>query len=105
MENLKQLILKILYEKHSNIANIIEKNIDIFSQEELHQIYLIINQTDIDKLKELLLYQNKQSQHILDRIIALASEMNEVEKHIENHIKDNSIDNFEQNLDFNFSIS
>lgn len=109
MTNLRENLIQILWEKNSHIWNMILEHINIFSQEELHQIHLIIHQTDIDKLKELFLYQNSQAKAILDRIINLAHEMTHIEKHIE---KEKSSSNeteleqyIEQNLELNYVIS
>lgn len=107
--SIKTKLIKILGEKNSPIWKTIINNIDIFNEEELHQIYLIIHQTDIEKLKELFLYQNSQTKAILDRIINIAQELNHVEKHIENNIdwnKEIHLEEFiENNLDLNYSIS
>lgn len=109
MTNIKENLIQILWEKNSPIWDMIRDNIDIFSQEELQQIYLIIHQTDIEKLKELFLYQNSQAKAILDRIINLAHEISHVEKHIENeHLnteKQELEQYIEQNLDLNYVIS
>jgi spore coat protein CotH len=107
--SIKQELIKILWEKNSPIFETIIQNIDLFNETELNQIYLILHQTDIEKLKELFLYQNSQSKAILDRIINIAQELNHVEKHIENNInsnKETQLDELiETNLDLNYSIS
>lgn len=109
MTDLKETLIKILWEKNSPIWDMIINHIDIFSHEELHQIHLIINQTDIEKLRELFLYQNSQAKAILDRIINLAHEITHIEKHIENEnltSKEQELEEYiEQNLDLNYVIS
>lgn len=109
MNDIKQNILALLQEKKLSIWELIIKNIDIFDDSELNQIYLIINQTDIEKLKELFFYQNSQAKALLDRVINLAREVNEIEKNIENHSKIQNETHLneliDKNLDFNYSLS
>ena len=84
MTIMKEKLVQILWEKNSPIWEMIIKNIDIFDENELHQIYLIIHQTDIEKLKELFLYQNSQAKALLDRVINIAREIHQTEKIVEN---------------------
>jgi len=85
------------------------QHIDIFNEEEIKQIYLIIHQTDIEKLKELFLYQNSQTKTLLDRIIQLAQEISHIEKHIENEtqtLQQQEVEEYmEQNLELNYIMS
>ena len=109
MSQLKEHIIQILWEKNSPIATSIIEHIDIFSPQELEHIYLIIHQTDIEKLKSLFLYQHSQAKIILDRIIQLAHETHHIDKHIEQEFiysENQELEQYlEQNLDFNYVIS
>lgn len=109
MSHVKEKIIQILWEKNSPIGKNIIEHIDIFSAQELEQIYLIIHQTDVEKLKSLFLYQNSQAKIILDRIIQLAHEATHIDKHIENEITNETKreleEYIEQNLDFNYIMS
>lgn len=105
--NLKEKIIPLLKDKHSKIWEIIITNIDLFDENELNQIYLIIHQNDIEKLKELYLYNTSKSKNILDRILNLAKELNHIEKHVEeikNKEEEKSLDDY-LNSNLNYSIS
>lgn len=109
MTIMKEKLVQILWEKNSPIWEMIIKNIDIFDENELYQIYLIIHQTDIEKLKELFLYQNSQAKALLDRVINIAREIHQTEKIVESiqvqetHSKLEEY--IEQSLEINYSLS
>lgn len=107
--SMKDNVIQILWEKTSPIWEMIINNIDLFDENELRQIYLMIHQTDVEKLKELFLYQNSQAKALLDRIINIARELNHAEKNIEIEDisqKDIHLEKFiTENLDLYYSIS
>ncbi len=107
--SMKDNVIQVLWEKTSPIWEMIIQNIDLFDENELHQIYLMIHQTDIEKLKELFLYQNSQAKALLDRIINIARELNNTEKNIENENISQQNIHLEklitEKLDLHYSIS
>lgn len=80
MQRLREDIIRLLREKELKITKTIIENIDIFNREELKQLYLIINQDDPEKLKELLIYQKNNSLNALDRIMELNKQALKLEK-------------------------
>lgn len=102
-------LIQILEEKNSPICHTIAKHLDIFDESEIKQIYLILHQTDIEKLKELYLYQNSQAKAMLDRIIWVARELSQVEIHVETILtnqKETQLEEIiEQSIDLHYSIS
>lgn len=100
---------QILAERNSPICDTLGKHIDIFNDTELQQIYLILHQSDTEKLKELYLYQNSQAKSMLDRIISLARELSTVETQVEMIMKETKETHLEeiieQSIDLHYSIS
>lgn len=100
---------QILEEKNSPICHTIAKHLDIFNDTEVSQIYMILHQTEVEKLKELYLYQNSQAKMMLDRIIWVARELSQIETHVETILssqKETQLEEIiEQSIDLHYSIS
>lgn len=82
MTKTKQNIIEMLSLKQNRLTEKIIENIDFFSEQELQEIYLILNQSDPEKLKEAWHYKNKQMMQTIDKINEIWLKLHKIEKEI-----------------------
>lgn len=101
----KKEVLEILKVKNNEISIQIIEIIDIFEEQELIELKIILLQNDVEKLKEALLYKHWVFKKTLDRILILQKEFHQIKtEYINNKTKkgehklEKQLDNLLENL-------
>lgn len=82
MNEIKEKLLEILKNKQNKLTDKIIQNIDLFDEKEVYEMYLILHQTDVEKLKEAWHYKNNMLLKTIDKINMIWFEINKIEKEI-----------------------
>lgn len=75
---LKKDVIDILQIKNNEISLQIIEVIDIFDDQELMELKMILIQSDPEKLKEALIYKHSMFEKTIDKIINLQKEFHEI---------------------------
>lgn len=68
MDETKQKLLELLEAKGNKLTDKIIQNLDLFDEKEVYEMYLIMVQTDVEKLKEAWHYKNNMLLKTIDKI-------------------------------------
>ncbi|MDD4151274.1 MAG: hypothetical protein PHR68_01545 [Candidatus Gracilibacteria bacterium] len=79
---MKEKLIEILKQKQNKLTEKIIANIDHFSEQEIYEMYAIMTQEDIEKLKEAWHFKNKQLMQTIDKINMIGFEIKKIEKQI-----------------------
>lgn len=79
---MKEKLIEILKEKNNKLTEKIIANINHFSEQEIYEMYAILNQDDVEKLKEAWHYKNNLLMQTIDKINMIWFEIKKIEKQI-----------------------
>lgn len=79
---MKEKLIEILKEKNNKLTEKIIANIDYFDEQEIYEMYAILNQEDVEKLKEAWYYKNNLLMQTIDKINMIWFEIKKIEKQI-----------------------
>jgi len=105
MNELQLSVITLLEQKNNSTSRKIIEEIELFSEQELKELKLMLEQTSIERLKEALDYKENQLQSTIDKITEIWTRVYELDKYykqqlLENTIKED-IDDIEENIEFN----
>jgi len=102
---LKKEVIDILEIKNNEISLQIIEVIDIFDDQELMELKMILIQSDPERLKEALVYKHSMFEKTMDKIISLQKEFHEIKNECikrktekENNKLDQTLDNLLDNI-------
>lgn len=105
MDELQLNVIKLLEEKNNPISNKIIEEIELFSEQELSELKLMLEQTCTEKLKQALDYKNQQLNNTLDKITEIWTRVYELDKHYKQKLIEDRIVNDIEEIEDNIELS
>lgn len=91
MNELQLSVITLLEAKDNSISNKIIEEIGLFSEQELLELKLMLEQTCTDKLKQALDYKNEQLTNTIDKITEIWTKVYELDKHYKQKLIEDTI--------------
>lgn len=104
MSEIRDKIIELYWHSSSPVYKNLIDNIGIFSDNEINQLYMIINQTDTEKLKQVLIYQDNIIKSSIDKLTSLAKEVHQIEQEYKNNKKEEEANEAEKFLETNLQL-
>lgn len=105
MNELQLHVVKLLEAKNNSTSKKIIEDIELFSMQELQELRLMLEQTDIEKLKQALDYKNEQLNSTIDKINEIWTKVYELDRYYKQKlIEDRIVEDIEQidrDIEFN----